>query len=205
MPNKRYNAYLILLNSLLFIGILPAISDCQVSPPKNIEAKEYYYSFSSNWLDTTPVQGEIEPLLYKRTGFEYTCNECHKDINTLQKYYKPAGEHRNIRLNHGLNVNCLNCHHQNDRNSYAAYGNDKIPSEDSYRVCMKCHGPIFRDWEAGIHGRVNGYWAVELGPQKKLDCTQCHDPHSPAFKPLIPMPKPEASRIKTLSQDDLHE
>jgi len=205
MNYKKNHIYPHFFLCLLFIVIYPVISDCQENSKKISPEEEYYSAFYNNWFDRTPVRGEVEPLRFKRTGFEYTCNECHKDINTLQKYYKPAGEHRNIRLNHGLNVNCLNCHHQKDRNSYAAYGNDKIPSEDSYQVCMKCHGPIFRDWEAGIHGRVNGYWAAEMGPQKKLDCTQCHDPHSPAFKPLVPMPKPEFSRTKTSIQGDHHE
>jgi predicted CXXCH cytochrome family protein len=143
-------------------------------------------------------------LRFKRTGFEYTCNECHKDFKTSREYYKPAGEHQNIVLNHGLNVNCLNCHHYEDRDYYSAYGHLKILPEESYRVCMKCHGPIYRDWEAEIHGRVNGYWNTELGPQHKLDCTQCHDPHSPVFKSLIPMPPPSDSRLKTLIQDNPH-
>ncbi len=205
MCNNSYHFYLSALLILLFVGIFPLKSFSQPYNQKKSPQEEYYFEFSNNWLDMTPVQGYLEPLRFKRTGFVYTCNECHQDLKTRQRYYKPAGEHRNIVLDHGLNVNCLNCHHLYDRNSYAAYGEDKISSQKSFQVCMKCHGPIYRDWEANIHGRVNGYWDSELGPQKKLDCIQCHDPHSPAFKNLIPMPPPEASRIKILIQGNSHE
>jgi hypothetical protein len=205
MCNNSYYFYLFSLLILLFIEIFPVKSFSQPYKQKKSPEEEYYLKFAKDWLEMTPVQGNPGPLRFKRTGFIYTCNECHQDLKTQQKYYKPTGEHRNIVLNHGLNVNCLNCHYQYDRNYYAAYGNDKISAEESFQVCMKCHGPIYRDWEANIHGRVNGYWDAELGPQKKLDCIQCHDPHSPDFKNIIPMPPPEVSRIKTLIQGNSHE
>ena len=205
MCKNSYHFYLFSLLILLCIGGFPLKSFSQPDNQNKSLQEEYYSEFSNNWLDITPVQGYLEPLLFKRTGFVYTCNECHQDLKTQQRYYTPSGEHRNIALDHGLNVNCLNCHHSYDRNYYAAYGEDKISSEESFQVCMKCHGPIYRDWEANIHGRVNGYWDSELGPQKKLDCIQCHDPHSPGFKNLIPMPPPEASRIKTSIQGNSHE
>ena len=194
----------LLKNLVVICLILPIYSCSQTNNQVNTE-KYNYVASTNDWLDTTPVRGDIGPLLIKRTGFEYTCNECHQDLNSRQKYYQPAGEHRNISLDHGLNVSCLNCHHQEDRNYYSDYGDGKIAPEESYRVCMKCHGPIYRDWEANIHGRVNGYWDAGLGPQLKLDCVQCHDPHSPQFKPLVPMPKPEFSRTKTSIQGDHHE
>ncbi len=205
MNYKKNHIYLHIFLCLLFIVIYPVISDCQENPQKTSPDDEYYSAFYNNWFETTPVRGEVTPLRFKRTGFEYNCNECHQDLKTHQKYFKPEGEHKNIVLDHGLNVNCLNCHHQKDRNFYAAYGDGKISQEDSYLLCMKCHGPIYRDWEAGIHGRVNGYWTAELGQQNKLDCTQCHDPHKPGFGSLAPMPPPAVSGLKTLKQGNPHE
>jgi hypothetical protein len=52
-----------------------------------------------------------------------------------------------------------------------------------------------RDWEVGIHGRVNGYWNLELGEAKRQDCTSCHDPHSPAFQSIEPAPGPQPLRV----------
>jgi hypothetical protein len=54
-------------------------------------------------------------------------------------------------------------------------------------LCAKCHGTIYRDWKAGVHGRENGYWNTQLGDKTKLRCIQCHDPHSPKFKDMKPL------------------
>src|SRR5436190_5125 len=55
---------------------------------------------------------------------------------------------------------------------------------------LSCHGPTYRDWEIGIHGRKSGYWDKRLGAAVRQDCTSCHDPHSPAFPSLTPGPGP---------------
>jgi hypothetical protein len=43
------------------------------------------------------------------------------------------------------------------------------------------------DWKAGDHGRRTGSWS---GRKEYLLCAHCHDPHSPAIKPVAPMPPP---------------
>ena len=62
-------------------------------------------------------------------------------------------------------------------------------------LCASCHGPTYRDWEKGIHGRTNGYWDTSKGEQTRLVCTQCHDPHAPAFGKLVPLPGPNTLRM----------
>ena len=36
----------------------------------------------------------------------------------------------------------------------------------------------------------NGFWIAVLGGKTRLRCIQCHDPHSPKFKPMTPLPPP---------------
>ena len=61
--------------------------------------------------------------------------------------------------------------------------------------CAKCHGPVYRDWENGSHGRINGYWDQSRGTQTRRRCIECHDPHAPRFAPLTPAPGPFTLRM----------
>jgi len=91
-------------------------------------------------------------------------------------------------LRHGENRFCLNCHHPTNRNAFVDYDGSEIPQKDVVLLCGKCHGPVYRDWKAGVHGRQNGFWKADLGEKTKLRCIQCHDPHQPKFQPMKPLP-----------------
>ena len=158
-----------------------------------------------DWLDTTPVRKPRPMVLQRSNNFSFRCQECHKDFKTpLEKAKKPIGEHRNLRFDHGLNLNCLSCHHPVSRNVYRDHDFSEIPSDKTVLLCRKCHGPVYRDWEAGIHGRLNGSWDKKYG-QQKLACNQCHDPHAPAFQTITPMPPPHASRLQPHPEGNHHE
>ena len=58
---------------------------------------------------------------------------------------------------------------------------------DAALLCGKCHGTIYRDWQAVVHGRPNGFWNPALGGKTRLRCLECHDPHQPKFKPMPPL------------------
>jgi cytochrome c553 len=62
-------------------------------------------------------------------------------------------------------------------------------------LCGSCHGPTYRDWEMGIHGRTSGYWNRKpvLGEERKV-CVNCHDPHAPKFPGRKPAPGPHPLR-----------
>ena len=116
--------------------------------------------------------------------------ECHKLFPARWHYGgadRPFNEHKDIKLAHGENRFCLNCHHQTNRNAFVDYDGAEIAQADVVRLCAKCHGTIYRDWEAGVHGRENGFWKTDAGPKTKLRCIQCHDPHSPKFKDMQPL------------------
>ena len=79
---------------------------------------------------------------------------------------------------------------------------ESIPYSGVTRLCAGCHGPTYRDWERGMHGRTDGYWDETLGEPHRLSCTECHDPHwprIPAMEPVAPLPPPHTLRM------DLHE
>lgn len=140
-------------------------------------------------LDKTPPR-QTTGLNLVKMGWSYDCMECHRALDSKWHRDKPLVEHENIHLDHGNNRFCLNCHHPTNRNVFVDYDGSEIPEKDVVLLCAKCHGPVYRDWEAGAHGRLNGYWDTDKGPQTRLRCIQCHDPHSPVFKPLHPLPPP---------------
>ena len=64
--------------------------------------------------------------------------------------------------------------------------NNKV-IEFAFDYCGQCHGTIYRDWRAGIHGKRTGYWN---GKKEYRICLKCHNPHDPKFKKLKPEPPP---------------
>jgi hypothetical protein len=82
---------------------------------------------------------------------------------------------------------CLDCHDAEDRDVLHLAGGQRVPFEESYRLCGQCHGEKLRDWRAGVHGRRSGEWN---GRKTYLLCAHCHDPHRPAFAPIRPEAPP---------------
>jgi hypothetical protein len=96
-------------------------------------------------------------------------------------------------MKHGRNPRnnlCFNCHDSADLSLLRLRDGSTLKITESSQLCAGCHGPTHRDWEAGIHGRLNGYWDRSKGEVERHDCTACHDPHNPAFAPLSPAPGP---------------
>jgi hypothetical protein len=142
---------------------------------------------SDRHLDKTPPRITAR-LDLVRNGWTYNCMECHKLFPAKWHYDRPLNEHREIQLEHGNNRFCLNCHHPSNRNAFVDYDGAEIAEGDVVQLCAKCHGTLYRDWQAGVHGRQNGYWRTALGDKTKLRCIQCHDPHRPQFQAMKPLP-----------------
>lgn len=140
-------------------------------------------------LDKTPPRRTTGLDLVKR-GWTYNCTDCHKLLQPKWHYDRPLVEHEWIKLDHGNNRFCLNCHHPTNRNVFVDYDGAEIREADVVLLCAKCHGTTYRDWKAGVHGRRNGYWNHAKGAQTRLRCIECHDPHQPAFKAVNPLPPP---------------
>jgi len=138
-------------------------------------------------LDKTPPR-QTKGLDLVKLGWTYNCMECHKLFPAKWHYDRPMNEHQDITLDHGNNRFCLNCHHPKNRNAFVDYDGSEIVQSDVVLLCAKCHGPTYRDWQAGVHGRQNGFWNAGMGEKTKLRCIQCHDPHSPKYKSMKPLP-----------------
>lgn len=138
-------------------------------------------------LDKTPPR-KTKGLDLVKSGWTYNCMECHK-LFASRWHYEPGqlNEHKDVKLQHGNNRYCLNCHHPENRNAFVDYDGAEIAQADVVLLCAKCHGTTYRDWKAGVHGRQNGFWNESMGTKTKLKCIQCHDPHHPAFQSMKPM------------------
>ena len=145
--------------------------------------------------NTTPVrQPSLEPK-YDVAIFTYRCSECHKIIASPEKTYRTLTQHTEINLEHGINTHCFNCHHRTNRDAFVDDLGNEIPWTEPQLVCAKCHGPVYRDWQHGSHGRTNGYWDTGKGQQTRLKCIECHDPHHPPFPTMNPEPPPDTLRM----------
>jgi predicted CXXCH cytochrome family protein len=128
------------------------------------------------------------------------CDECHAASKPVKLEYRDDGSvimpaaHQNLTgMLHGRNLrneNCYNCHEQNALDRLHTAEGKELTFDQATQLCAGCHGPTYRDWEAGAHGRISGYWDRAAGPATRQQCTSCHDPHAPAFTGLIPMPAP---------------
>lgn len=118
----------------------------------------------------------------------------------------PRFAHANIKLNHGTNDRCYNCHMISDRNKYVADDGSAIMVQLPEQLCKRCHGLIYNDWQLGTHGKWTGKWAGGLQGEKKIyTCTECHDPHDPKYKYAIIAPPPTWPGKYVRSKIDNHD
>ena len=126
----------------------------------------------------------------------YACHDIKKPVSlhldTNDNVILPD-EHKDLVIRHGRNQRnnqCFNCHDATNLELLRTRDGRQLKVEESTKLCASCHGPTYRDWEAGIHGRLSGYWDRKQGATTRQDCTSCHDPHSPAFPSMKPGPAP---------------
>ncbi|MBU0638721.1 MAG: hypothetical protein KKB50_07645 [Planctomycetes bacterium] len=148
-------------------------------------------------VDTSTVR---RPALAPETrigAFRYRCNDCHRLFTSppTAGTGRSLRQHRHIVLKHGLNDNCFNCHSRKNRDVYISSAGAPIPADQPQLLCAQCHGPVYRDWLQGVHGRSDGYWNKRLGPLERKTCVECHDPHVPPFPPMRPAPGPSTLRM----------
>lgn len=137
-------------------------------------------------------------------GMQLTCQDCHGIFDSGLEESEVRQQHGDIRLEHGLNARCFNCHSREDRNYLVLAGDVQVPFAEVQRVCAGCHGTTFRDWEKGIHGKSRGSWVVGSPEHQRMVCTECHDPHHPAFRPIVPLPAPQTLRMKATERNPVH-
>lgn len=115
----------------------------------------------------------------------FPCSSCHGAMKPLFLKRK-LSFHDDISLNHD-NLWCLDCHNAFNRDRLNIAGGKTTGFDELQRLCGVCHGVIYNEWTNGVHVKRTGKWN---GEKHYFICTDCHNPHSPGFKPLRPEPPP---------------
>lgn len=146
-------------------------------------------------LSTDPLRLLPERLdVIRIGGVVQRCSDCHALFESAEVTPEVLKQHTDIVMDHGINTGCFNCHARGERNQLELYDGQTVAMELSEVLCAKCHGPTFRDWAAGMHGRSMGSWNRDDPEFQRLNCIECHDPHAPAVGGMAPLPGPNAWR-----------
>lgn len=126
----------------------------------------------------------------------YPCTDCHsspEDYN-LQKR-ELTEEHDRITSYHPMNRKedadkywCNSCHQTGNYNTLTLNNGQNISFNESYKICLQCHGNYKDEFEHGIHGNRTGRW--DSKEPTLYACANCHNPHDPKRKPVKPLPPP---------------
>jgi hypothetical protein len=142
----------------------------------------------------------------------FPCTKCHDNKFVDRRVRELVDEHTNLTFEHGGGrFWCYDaCHKGTDIDNLVSLRGRPIAYDESYKVCSQCHYQRL-DWFFGGHGKRQGAWedqreipltAEELkvedrsqigrwgGERTILNCTECHDAHSPSIKPFEPSPPP---------------
>ncbi|MBI5093678.1 MAG: hypothetical protein HZB26_14695 [Candidatus Hydrogenedentes bacterium] len=196
--DRIQSAAILAIAVVLFVSCLES---CSPLPSIAASTALYERDTSAGLSDIAPVRGPVRPLRLHRDGDETECTLCHDGFAGDKTEEALKNEHADLKFNHGLNLLCLNCHHPKNSMAYVYHDGSEIPSDQPTRLCAKCHGPHYREWMIGLHGRVNKYWDPSQGDQTKLDCIQCHNPHHPRFESMAPMPPPTLTRFEKVTKE----
>lgn len=168
---------------MIALGFLVATASSETSPA-HPAASPLPLSAPSHGFDTTMITVAPPPF----TPGIFPCTRCHNKLITNPTRRKLTWAHTEIELQHDEeNRWCLDCHSAENRDVLHLASGRPVPFTESYNLCGQCHGTKLRDWKAGAHGRRTGSWS---GRKNYILCASCHNPHSPRFKPLAPMPPP---------------
>jgi len=142
----------------------------------------------------------------------FPCTKCHDNKFVDRRVRELQEEHTNLTFEHGGGrFWCYDtCHKGTDIDNLVSLRGRRISYDESYKVCGQCHFQRL-DWFFGGHGKRQGAWEDQrkipvtaddlkvedrnqigrwAGERVILNCTECHNPHSPSIKPFEPSPAP---------------
>ncbi|MES0338031.1 MAG: hypothetical protein SFH39_16945 [Candidatus Magnetobacterium sp. LHC-1] len=121
----------------------------------------------------------------------FPCTTCHAGLKP-DKTRRDLMFHAEVVLKHAAQQRwCLDCHDADNRDRLRLANGDHVTFDESYMLCGQCHGNVFREWKIGLHGKRTGVWNRDNPEDKKYFlCVHCHNPHSPKFTPVKPLPVP---------------
>lgn len=129
------------------------------------------------------------------------CNACHQIFSSAHGGGAALNYHTEIRLDHGLNARCVNCHDVDNRELLTLRDGTTVPYAQTPLLCAQCHGTVYRDWQNGTHGKTLGSWVTGAAAQRRLNCNDCHDPHAPRYPAYEPLPGPRTLRMGAPAAD----
>lgn len=131
-------------------------------------------------VDTGRVDAHGAPVLA-------SCGTCHATrAPDVGRRTAPEHFHQGLRLAHG-GLSCLSCHDGGDHDRLRLADGTPLPFTQVLDLCSQCHGTQRRDFDHGAHGGMSGHWDLSRGDRTRAVCTACHDPHSPAYAPAMPV------------------
>lgn len=111
--------------------------------------------------------------------------------------------HQGLAYRHGGQT-CLSCHNAANYDTLRKADGTAVPYPRVMELCAQCHGPQFRDYQAGAHGGMTGHWDLTLGPRERNNCVSCHDPHAPAYPTVMPVFPPTDRGARQQQQRAAH-
>lgn len=200
MSNRAKTSSILLAVAIAFAGLAVVFAVGSTGRP----APRHIPLVDTNFLDTATVRRSYADLVRAKEDLsDFDCYACHEKGKAPPMRYDTnqnvivAKEHPDIVMghgSHGRNNNCFNCHNETNLEALQSRDGHQLTFSDSPQLCGSCHGPTYRDWEAGAHGRTSGYWDRSLGPINRKQCVNCHNPHSPHFPGRKPAPGPHSLR-----------
>lgn len=187
---------LLLLGLAIYLG--PRLDSLPLSESVVVEASQ---------IDPAPLRKLLpNPPVLRVAGYQKDCMDCHALFQSRTKTPFVMFQHQDIQraMDHGINRRCYNCHDLKARDQLVLDDGTLVSFDQVERLCAKCHGTTFRDWQRGSHGKTMGYWDKSRGKPHHLTCTQCHDPHAPAFDKFQPLPGPHTLRMNEIPRTAGH-
>ena len=187
--------------ALLFVALAAAFLLNLWGRPVSLPTIPPVDSIVTNTATVRQSYGELIRIKADLSDFDcYACHEKGKPptlrFDTNQNIIIPK-EHSDIVMHHGSherNNNCFNCHNETNLEQFQTRDGRQLKLSESTPLCGSCHGPTYRDWEGGAHGRTGGYWSKAFGETTRRNCVECHNPHAPKFPGRKPAPGPHSLR-----------
>ena len=123
---------------------------------------------------------------------QVSCSTCHTTRApnlALTSSTQLTEFHEGLQYAHG-NLSCLSCHNADNYDTLRKADGTAVAYPNTLQLCAQCHGPQHRDYQHGSHGGMTGFWNLEQGPRVRNTCTDCHDPHAPAYQKVLPVFSP---------------
>jgi hypothetical protein len=194
--NDSKNSAVLLLLAMVFLVLAVAFARHHTMAPRGESIPLVDPSLVA---PTTFRTSYLQLIRAKADLSDFDCYACHEKgkppvikYDTNHNIIIPK-EHEDVVMKHGThnrNNVCFNCHDEQNLSLLQTRDGHEVKLEDSPRLCGSCHGPTYRDWEAGAHGRTGGNWNPQSAEFTRQICVDCHNPHSPKIPGRKPLPPP---------------